>query len=89
MILYITILESDNSECPNIGTITTDNIEQKFKEAIESHFDADLLSYSFIDKNVTRLDDCINAVPIDVEVVLDVDGDNNTYKVELSQTWLY
>jgi hypothetical protein len=87
---YITILESENNECPNVGTITTlENIENKFKEAIESHFDATLVSYSFIEEQVETLDDCINGTPIDVLVKLDCGGMDSEYRVELSETWLY
>jgi len=86
---YITILESENNECPNVGTVTLEKIDTKFKEAIESHFDAELISTSFVDEQIENLSDCINASPIDVLVRLDVDGDISEYKVELSQTWLY
>ena len=86
---YITILEVGNEDCPNAGTITMDNAEKKFKEAIESHFDAELLSFSFVDEGITQLSDCINASPIDVLVRLDVGFEHQEFKVELSQTWLY
>ena len=86
---YITILEVDNPECANVGTITTGNITEKFKQAIESHFDAELISYSFLNPHVKELEDCISAVPIDVLVILDVNGDHSDYVVELSETWLY
>lgn len=86
---YITILESENSECPNVGTVTIENIGDKFKEAIESHFDATLISFSFVEEQIENLDDCINASPIDILVKLDVNGEASEYKVELSQTWLY
>ena len=86
---YITILESENSECSNVGTVTIENIGDKFKEAIESHFDATLISFSFVEEQIENLDDCINASPIDILVKLDVNGEASEYKVELSQTWLY
>ena len=88
---YITILEIENwnNECPNVGTITLENIDGKFKEAIESHFDAALISFSFVDEQVKRLSDCINASPIDVLVKLDVAGEVYERRVELSQTWVY
>ena len=86
---YITILESENNECPNVGTITLPvDIENKFKGAIESHFDATLISYSFVEEQIENLDDCINGAPIDVLVKLDCD-DGPEYRVELSETWLY
>lgn len=86
---YITILEKDNEDCPNVGTISCDDIEQNFKDAIESHFDAELLSFSFVDKEVENLGDCINSVPIDVLVKLKTNIDLETYIVVLSETWLY
>ena len=87
---YITILESENNECPNVGTITSPvDIENKFKGAIESHFDATLISYSFVEEQIENLDDCINGSPIDVLVKLDCDGMDSEYRVELSETWLY
>jgi hypothetical protein len=87
---YITILESENNECPNVGTITLPvDIENKFKGAIESHFDATLISYSFVEEQIENLDDCINGAPIDVLVKLDCDGMDSEYRVELSETWLY
>lgn len=91
---YITILESENSECPNVGTITLNprnwaglGIDNKFKFAVESHFDAKLISFSFVDEQIESLGDCINASPIDVLVKLD--GVEGECRVELSQTWLY
>ena len=87
---YITILESNNSECPNVGTITNQDVESKFRKAIESHFDAEMIKYKFVNVyTVNDLTDCIDAVPIDVLVELNVDGEKSEYKVELSQTWLY
>ena len=87
---YITILESENNECPNVGTITSPvDIENKFKGAIESHFDATLISYSFVEEQIENLDDCISGVPIDVLVKLDCGGMDSEYRVELSETWLY
>ena len=87
---YITILESENNECPNVGTITLPvDIENKFKGAIESHFDATLISYSFVEEQIENLDDCIYGAPIDVLVKLDCGGMDSEYRVELSETWLY
>ena len=86
---YITIMESGNDDCPNAGTITAENAESGFKEAIESHFDAELLSFSFVDPEITLLDDCINASPIEVLVKLDVGFEHQEFLVELSETWLY
>lgn len=85
---YITILEAEGGECPNVGTITTENVEAKFKQAVESHFDAKMISFSFGQQGM-NLDDCLNSYPIDCIVTLDVDGENSDYRLELSQTWLY
>ena len=86
---YITILESENSECRSVGTISTEDTLEKFKRAVESHFDAKFISYSFVDEPIKELDDCINAAPIDVLVTVDQDGEDREYQLELSQTWLY
>ena len=88
---YITILEVGNEDCPNAGTITAEDAESKFKEAIESHFDAELLSFSFVDagEGINKLTDCISACPINVLVRLDVGFEEQEFNVELSQTWLY
>ena len=87
---YITIIELENNDCCNVGTISDSNIESKFKEAIESHFDAELLRYRFVNSMIFKnLNDCINGLPIEVVVVLDMDGDSVEYKVELTETWLY
>jgi len=87
---YITILEAENNETPNVGTIINENIEAKFKEAIESHFDAELLKFTFVNVfTVNDLTDCINGVPIYVIVNLNNNGEKIEYVVELSETWLY
>lgn len=43
----LTLLESENSETPNIGTVSVgwnkrELVEQKIKNAIEAHFDASI-----------------------------------------------
>lgn len=86
---YITIMEVGNDECPNVGTITTANLEKSFIKAIESHFDARLIRFQFEDKTIQSLDECIDAYPIDVIVELDNWGEDVLFEVELSQTWLY
>ena len=85
---YITILETEGGESPNVGTITNENVEVKFKQAVESHFDAELISFS-LGQPEMKLDDCLNSSPIDCIVTLEVDGENSDYRLELSQTWLY
>lgn len=86
---YITILDRSSDECPNIGTITGNSLEQKFKKAIESHFDAEMISYSFVDKQIENFTDCIHAYPIDVRIKIDSMGEEYETVVELSQTWIY
>lgn len=86
---YITILETEGGECSNVGTITTENVEAKFKQAVESHFDARLVSFSLSPPEM-KLGDCINSCPIDCTVILDIDGETSACRrLELSQTWLY
>jgi len=86
---YITILEAETTEYQNVGTITTEDIGNRFKEAIESHFDATLISFSFVDEQISSLEDCISASPIDCVVKLDTAGGETDYTVELSETWLF
>ena len=95
---YITILEVGASCCPNVGTIAVTKgltpierlvVDNWFKEAIESHFDAALMSYEFVDDHVEDFADCINARPIEVLVKIEGDGCESEHLVELSQTWLY
>jgi len=88
---YITIIEVGNGEDSNVGTITTlvGDINKKFTKAVESHFDAAIVKFSFIHPEVDKIVDCIDAMPIDILVTLDVDGFEQESKVELSQTWLY
>lgn len=88
---YITIREIDNIECPNAGTllVTLCDMNKKFRKAIESHFDAALVRFSFIHPEVESIEDCIDGMPIDILVTMDVDGFEREYKIELSETWLY
>lgn len=74
---YITIIEfavEGNHECANVGTIGVGcgiDLDSKFKEAMEAHFDAEI-GYSFVDENIEGLTCCINGKPIDVNVELDM-----------------
>lgn len=88
---HIQIIELGNGECSNVGVISTSNLD-KFKDAIEAHFDAEMIGYTF-DGDITSLDDCISAYPINVTVIL---NDRNEWpcrethaNLELSETWLY
>lgn len=82
---YITIIDNERR---NVGTINCDNIEENFKNAIESHFDGSLEKYEFMRRDTHKLDACINNKPIEVIVYMS-DGIGMEYVVELSQTWLY
>lgn len=85
---YIQIAELGNGECSNLGIISASNLD-KFKDAIEAHFDAEMVGYVFDDNNITSLADCINSYPINVTVVLDGGGAETHAYIELSETWLY
>lgn len=87
---YITISESDSAKDSNVGTISSQEVESKFTEAIEAHFNATMIDYEFANPSIfNNLTDCINNSPIDVFVNLNIDGENFKYKVSLSQTWMY
>lgn len=85
---YIHIRELENDECPSVGVISTMSLNANFKRAIESHFDGELKTFYF-QSDVASLTDCINAVPIDVTVVIETECGELEYIVELSQTFLY
>jgi hypothetical protein len=87
---WITVLEKDNEESPNVGTLQVNsNVKQSFKQAVEDHFDAELVKYSFDHPEIENLTDCISGCPIDVTVVIDADGIMEEYKLLLSQTIMY
>ena len=86
---YITILEMGSPETRNVGTITDQNTEQSFEKVVSDHFDCKLIRYEFILDEVDSLTDCIYACPIDVMVYMNEDGVESSYKLELSETWLY
>lgn len=85
--LYITILEKDNQESPNIGTIYHDRADenvlmQKLIRSIESHFDAEVENVKIQDDlpiGVVR-----NGPPLDVTVTID----GMHYNIEIQETWL-
>ncbi len=82
----LTLLETDNHECPNIGTViygnnTRETVERKIKEAIQSHFDNDIIQMGRIDW--TALEG-----HMDTEILVDTeDGINN--RVSIQRTWIY
>lgn len=87
---YITIINLNDSECRNIGTIeVNDNVLSSFKKAVESHFCGEMKAVTFETQDASVITDCISANPIDVVVEMDIDGDEAEYYLELSETWLY
>lgn len=65
------------------------SLNANFKRAIEIHFDGELKTFHFQSAEVSSLTDCINAVPIDVTVIIETECGELEYIVELSQTFLY
>lgn len=89
--LLFTIIEVDQDQDRfNVGTVQYDDtIKKRFKKAIEGHFDGTLVSYTFPHPDVNQLQDCLNAVPIDVQVTMKDVAKEKMHMVEVSQTWLY
>jgi len=90
--LNIAILESGNTEAPMVGVISAPvnasfEFERKAKQALMEHFDADVIAIKIQD----GLDfaDVLNRPPLDATVLLDMDGDESEYQIELMQTWIY
>ena len=70
----LTLLESENSEAPNIGTVTVgwnklELVEQKIKNAIEAHFDQTVIQLPKIDW------DAIGEHQ-DTEIIVDMEEEN-------------
>ena len=86
---YITIIAQGNNEYPIVGTIPVEDVDQKFKEAIETYFDTQLIAVSFPGEDVSQLDDCINAFPIEVSATINVQGIHHDFRLELAETKLY
>ena len=85
--LSITLIEIDNTECPNIGTIVGANEEElliKFTTALESHFDGSLTNFKISES--LGLMDLKNSLPIDAYVTIDF---VHSFKIELQQTFIY
>ena len=85
--LSITLIEIDNNECPNIGTIvglTEEELLGKFTTAIESHFDGELTSFDISDG--LGLIDLKNSPPIDTCVTINCE---HSFRIELQQTFIY
>lgn len=90
--LAITLVELNNSEAPNIGTIVSSigdeqELVKKATEAIESHFDAELKKVTIQDG--LGFSDVRHSHPLDAVVELQADALQETYKIEIQQTWIY
>lgn len=87
--LSITLIESGNSDCPNIGTIHCETgdervLKSKAIQALESHFDASVTKIDIQDK--LDFSSVKNREPIDAVITLDND---TTYVIEIQQTFIY
>lgn len=95
--IYFNLREVGNSECPNIGVIETavdtennyelsdDDLSDKLKKAIESHFDAEVIN-KLADVDVMQ---AYNACGVEFEVTIDNNGIEDNVKIEVEQNWLY
>lgn len=86
--LYVTIIEKDNAECPNAGTIHSlfgddEELKAKLILALESHFDAEIERVDIQDD--LKISDVRNSTPLDAVVTI---GEEK-YNIELQETWLY
>ena len=85
----LTIREVE-SELPNVGTIIwgwnkTETVQQKIKDAIECHMDAEVISMSDIDFDGLR-----GYVPTEFTVSISQDGtEHGTWKFEIEPTVIY
>lgn len=85
--LYLTLIEVANPECPNIGTISGYSEESLYKkavEALESHFDINLVSIKIQD-NLGFMD-AKNSPPLDADAEF---SDGSISSIEIQQTFLY
>lgn len=90
--LAITLIELNNTEAPNIGTIVSETgsdeeLRTKAIKAIESHFDADVISLTIQDG--LDFESVRSSPPLDATVVIDNIGEEFEYQIELQQTWIY
>ncbi len=90
--LYLTLIEVDNAECPNIGTISgnsEEELKEKAIEAIESHFDTGVGTITIQDG--LGFMDVRNSPPLDAVVNLDNSHgfESEPIKIEIQQTFLY
>lgn len=86
--LAITLIETGNTEAPNIGTVVHNGIEEHFDDsilrAIECHFDNDVCRIVYQDG--LGPEDVKNHPPIDALVYF---KDGTTANIEIQQTWIY
>lgn len=87
--LAITLIELNNPECPNIGTIVSntedkEELNKKAVEALVSHFDSEI-DFIRIEDNLEIID-IKNSYPLDATVFFKEGG---TAEIQLQQTFLY
>ena len=88
--LAITLIELDNQEAPNIGTIISsigsdEELKNKAIEALSSHFDAEI-GYVEIEGGL-GFSDVRNSAPLDAVVYLS--EEEVKYYIEIQQTFIY
>jgi imidazoleglycerol phosphate synthase glutamine amidotransferase subunit HisH len=85
----LTLLEAENSEVPNIGTVTVgwntlELVEQKIKNAIEAHFDQTVIQLPKIDwESLESYQDT------EIQVTLSDDGNNYHATILIQRTVIY
>lgn len=87
MQISFTLIEKENSESPNIGTVigsTEQEFIEKATRAIESHFDGTVTSLRIQDG--LKFSDIKNSPPIDAYAT--IDGSHEAV-IEIQQTWIY
>jgi hypothetical protein len=83
--LVITLIEKDNEECPNIGTIICgEDTAEKAKMAISSHFDREVGKIQI--QGGLLFEDVKNSNPLDAIVCFE---GGEKAQIEIQQTWLY
>lgn len=88
--IIFTIIEKENPECPNIGTIRGFGgieLSSKARLAIEKHFDAKVIDIKFPEG--LKFSDIKNSCPIDISVTLDTDVVEEKHSLQIQQTWIY
>lgn len=88
MNLAITLIEKDNTEAPNIGTVIFKGDQYDFKrraiDAIKSHFDCEVENILIQDN--LDLTDAYNSPPLDAIVTLE---DGKRIGIDIQQTQIY